>query len=141
MAVIENTGVIHIGFNTKDLEAALQFYCGLFGMQVQRQALAPEDLPEDAPLYPLRGKPFITWLTDGSSVIEIFSPLPGREPNRITGNSLGFTHFAIGVPDVAAAVAALKEAGVTIDSEPAPGTPQPAWIRDPDGNRIELMGK
>ena len=141
MAIIENSGVIHIGFNTADLDAALRFYCGLFGMQVQRQAIAPEDLPEDAPLYPLRGKPFITWLTDGATVLELFSPMPGRDANAVTANSLGFTHFAIGVPDVRAAVAALREAGVTIDSEPQEGGSQAAWIRDPDGNRIELMAK
>ena len=54
------TGVIHVGFYPADLDRALHFYCDLLGMKIQRQLLAPQELPENAPLYPLRGKPFIT---------------------------------------------------------------------------------
>ncbi len=140
MSTVPNTGIIHVGFNTKDLDAALAFYCGALGMPVLRQLTAPADLPEDAPLYPLRGKPFITYLQAGGGVVlELFSPLPGRDENRVTGNSIGFTHLALGVPDMNAALEALRAIGAQIDSVPENGGGKAAWIRDPDGNRIEVM--
>ena len=36
------TNVDHIGINTTDMEATLQFYCGLLGMRLARTALTPE---------------------------------------------------------------------------------------------------
>jgi glyoxylase I family protein len=34
--------VDHIGINTNDMEATLQFYCGLLGMRLARTALTPD---------------------------------------------------------------------------------------------------
>jgi glyoxylase I family protein len=36
------TNVDHIGINTNDMEATLQFYCGLLGMRLARTALTPD---------------------------------------------------------------------------------------------------
>jgi len=36
------TKVDHIAINTHDMEATLQFYCGLLGMQLTRTALTPD---------------------------------------------------------------------------------------------------
>jgi lactoylglutathione lyase len=45
------------------------------------------------------------------------------------------------VDDLQATVAQLREAGVAIEREPKVGLDHnwQAWIRDPDGNPIELM--
>ena len=37
------------------------------------------------------------------------------------------------------AAKALRAAGVRVDSAPEPGRFGPAFVRDPDGNRVELM--
>ena len=134
------TGVIHVGFYPADLDRALHFYCDLLGMKIQRQLLAPQELPENAPLYPLRGKPFITYVEAQNGVIlEFFSPLPGREAPVDNQNRIGISHIAVGCADVPALVAQLRAEGVQIDSEPRPDGGA-AWVRDPDGNRVEIMG-
>ncbi len=136
-----HSGVIHIGYYTADLDATLHFYCDILGFELTRQGMVPEDEPEDSPRYPLRGKPFMTNLTDKKSgmVLEFFSPMPGREPPVDNANRIGCSHICLGVKDLQATVEVLRKEGVRIDSAPEPGQRGPAWIRDPDGNRIELM--
>ena len=52
----------------------------------------------------------------------------------------GFDHLALQVEDVDAAFAALRAAGVTVESEPRNFKQlRIAFIRDPDGNLIELV--
>jgi lactoylglutathione lyase len=57
----------------------------------------------------------------------------------------GFGHIALGVSDVYAAANALSVAGVKILRPPGPlkGAPTEtiAFLEDPDGYRIELVGK
>ena len=133
------TCVSHIGINTRDLDAALHFYKDILGMEISRQIVPAEDLPPESPLYAFRGRPFMTQLTaKGGVVIEIFSPTEGREEITINRNNFGMTHFCLDVTDMAEALRILKEENVTIESEPGP-TGGAAWIRDPDGNLIELM--
>lgn len=136
-----HTGLIHIGFYTADMDAAIHFYCDLLGMTLTRQAVVPEDTPPDSPRYPLRGKTFMMNITDPKSgmVLEFFAPVPGREPAVDMANRIGCSHIALGTQNLPELLKKLREAGVKIDSAPQPGSPGPAWIRDPDGNRIELM--
>jgi len=139
MAQFPYTCVSHIGINTRDLDAALHFYKDIIGMEITRQIVPADDLPPESPLYAFRGRPFMTQLTaKGGVVIEIFSPTEGREEITINRNNFGMTHFCLDVTDMAEALRILKEENVTIESEPAP-TGGAAWIRDPDGNLIELM--
>lgn len=139
MAQFPYTCVSHIGINTRDLDAALHFYKDILGMEISMQIVPPEDLAPEAPLYAFRGKPFMTQLkAKGGVVIEIFSPAEGREEITINRNNFGMTHFCLDVTDMAEALRILKEENVTIESEPGPGGGA-AWIRDPDGNLIELM--
>ena len=92
-------------------------------------------------MYALRGKPFLTNIQDPQSgmVLEIFSPVPGRDPAVDNANRIGLSQVCLGTKNLPALLEKLRAAGVRIDSAPEPGKPGPAWIRDPDGNRIELM--
>lgn len=56
----------------------------------------------------------------------------------------GFGHFAIGVPDVAALVEAVRIGGGKVTREAGPlkfGTIIIAFVEDPDGYKIELIEK
>ena len=55
----------------------------------------------------------------------------------------GFGHVAIGVDDIYATCERLRSAGVKITREPGPmqhGTTVIAFVEDPDGYKIELIG-
>ena len=65
----------------------------------------------------------------------------GREEPYEIGT--GFGHLALGVNDIYAVCAELEEAGAKIPRKPGPmqhGTTHIAFIEDPDGYRIELIG-
>lgn len=54
----------------------------------------------------------------------------------------GFGHFAVGVPDVAAAVERIRAGGGKVTREAGPvkhGTTVIAFIEDPDGYKMELI--
>ncbi len=56
----------------------------------------------------------------------------------------GFGHVAIGVDDIYATCERLRSAGVNITREPGPmqhGTTVIAFVEDPDGYKIELIGR
>ena len=140
MDQLQHNGMLHIAFHSEHPDDLLAFYCGIFGMHVQRQRVLPEDLPETDPRYALRGKPAVIYLEDKSgAVLEIFALVPGSKPAVDAVDRVGFSHIAFAVPDLQASVAFLREKGVVIERAPAPGEPGPAFIRDPDGNRVELL--
>jgi lactoylglutathione lyase len=73
----------------------------------------------------------------GDRFIEVFPNGPAPDPDR-RGS---YRHLCLLTDDIHAEVARLKEAGVAIERGPTVGLDHnwQAWIRDPDGNPIELM--
>jgi lactoylglutathione lyase len=73
----------------------------------------------------------------GDRFIEVFPNGPAPDPNR-RGS---FMHLCLVVDDLRATVETFQKKGVTIEQEPKVGLDHnwQAWIRDPDGNPIELM--
>lgn len=79
----------------------------------------------------------IVFIDVGSTMIELV-PNPKRAPRPDGMN--GFDHLALHVDDVDAAFAALRAAGVVFESEPRNFQElRIAFLRDPDGNLIELV--
>ena len=69
---------------------------------------------------------------------------PAREGEDLvapTRRTFGADHFGLEVPDVDAAVAAMRSRGVTIEVEPwdFSSTSRIAFVRGPDNVRIELV--
>lgn len=110
-----------------DMERTLQFYCGRLGMNVVMDRT-------DADGY----RNVFVAFTGGGARIE-FGMRPSVRPNVAAGN--GFDHIALETPDVAAAVARLRDEGVAIVREVkrAQSGALIALITDPDGYRIELI--
>jgi lactoylglutathione lyase len=126
--------LLHTMLRVGDLQRSIDFYTEVLGMQLLRTTQRPEQKYDLA---------FIGY---------------GRNPEHaeieLTYNhgvdryDLGtaYGHIAIGVPDVAATCAALREKaqrfGGAITREPGPvkgGTTVIAFITDPDGYKIELI--
>jgi lactoylglutathione lyase len=90
----------------------------------------------------------------GDEAINVFLALPGDDTAlELTYNhgvesydlGTGYNHIALGVEDLEGALAALAEQGILPEKPPyRPGGrsegPLIAFVRDPDGYRIELIG-
>jgi len=115
----------HAAFAAHDLERALAFYAKLGIHEAFR--LNRED-----------GSLMLIYLhVAGDRFIEVFPNGPAPDPNR----KGSFMHLCLLTDDLHATVAQLRESGIVIEREPKVGLDHnwQAWIRDPDGNAIELM--
>ena len=119
------TDLGHAAFAAHDLERSLEFYARL-GMH-EAFRLNHED-----------GSLMLVYLhIAGDRFIEIFPGGPAPDPDR-RGS---FMHLCLLTGDLHATVEQLRQRGVVIEQEPKVGLDHnwQAWIRDPDGNSIELM--
>jgi lactoylglutathione lyase len=124
--------LLHTMLRTGDLDRAIAFYTDVLGMKLLRR----KDYPE--------GKFTLAFIGYGdeadNTVIELTYNwgVSQYEP----GNAYG--HIAIEVDDVYAACAAAKTKGARIVRDAGPmnaGKTVIAFIADPDGYFIELIGK
>jgi lactoylglutathione lyase len=119
------TDIGHAAFAAHDLERALAFYAEL-------------GIHESFRLNRDDGSLMLIYLhVAGDRFIEVFPNGPAPDPNR----KGSFMHLCLLTDDLHAAVAQLRESGIVIEREPKVGLDHnwQAWIRDPDGNPIELM--
>ncbi len=119
------TDLGHTAFGVHDLEASLAFYAKLGLGEAFR--LNRED-----------GSLMLVYLhLGGDRFLELFPNGPEPAPDRVHS----FRHICLLTDDLRDAVEALRGRGVAIEKEPIEGLDGnlQAWIRDPDGNAIELM--
>jgi lactoylglutathione lyase len=123
--------ILHIMLRTTDLQRSIDFYTGILGMTLLRR----KDYPE--------GEFTLAFLGYGDesehSVIELTYNW-GVEQYDL-GNSYG--HIAIEVDDVYKAAERIKAQGGKILRDAGPmnaGTTIIAFVEDPDGYPIELIG-
>ena len=119
------TDIGHTAFAAHDLERSLAFYAKL-------------GIHEAFRLHREDGSLMLVYLhVAGDRFIEVFPGGPPPDPER-RGS---FLHLCLLTDDMEATVEHLRSEGVTIDREPKVGLDHntQAWIRDPDGNAIELM--
>jgi lactoylglutathione lyase len=122
---------MHTMLRVGDLERSIKFYTETLGMRLLRR----QDYPD--------GKFTLAFLGYGpepeNSVIE----LTYNWDTSAYAHGNAFGHIALGVPDAAAACAAIREKGGKILYEAAPMLFDKdiiiAFIEDPDGYAIELI--
>ena len=133
MSAIEIRGIDHVVLRVRDVDASLAFYCGVLGCREERRI-------ERLGLVQLRAGSGLIDLVDVASPLgEVGGAPPGEEARNVD-------HFALqlGDFDEGAIRARLEAAGV----EPgdvgqrygAQGMGPSMYIRDPDGNVVELKG-
>ena len=106
--------VHHISFAVRDLAKSLEFYQGLLGLE-----------PIERPNLGIAG----AWLAAGNGQVHLIQTPPGLSPLA--------NHDAFAIEDYAATLASLKARGLEVlETSPEQGQ---LWIRDPDGNVIELI--
>ena len=124
--------ILHTMLRTGDLQRSVDFYTDILGMQLLRQ----KDYPD--------GKFTLAFLGYGgeadNTVIEL--TYNWGVDSYDMGNAYG--HIAIEVDDVYAAADKIRAMGGKILREAGPmnaGTTIIAFVEDPDGYPIELIGK
>ncbi|HTY50589.1 MAG TPA: lactoylglutathione lyase [Steroidobacteraceae bacterium] len=124
--------LLHTMVRVGDLPRAIHFYTKVLGMQLLRTT----EMPSQG--YTLAFVGYGAGNKDGNAEIEL------TYNHGVAGYELGtaFGHFAISVPDVAAACERIRAAGGRVTREPGPvkgGTTVIAFVQDPDGYKIELI--
>ncbi|MBV1884881.1 MAG: lactoylglutathione lyase [Gammaproteobacteria bacterium] len=124
--------ILHTMLRVGDLDRSIGFYTEVLGMTLLRK----NDYPEGE--FTLA---FVGYGSEGdSSVIELTHNWGTSDYDM--GN--GFGHIAIAVPDVYQACEKIRDKGGQIVREPGPmmhGSTILAFVKDPDGYMIELLGK
>ncbi len=119
---------LHVMIRVKDLEKSLDFYTKLLDMNLVRTIML-----EDAALYFLSD-------VDGQTQIELTANFETPENGYEQGNAFG--HFAFGVPSMDEFTKKLHSLGYEYLYEPfhmREAGSKIAFIKDPDGNEIEII--
>ncbi|MFH0993738.1 MAG: VOC family protein, partial [bacterium] len=118
-------GIAHLAFQVADMDLAVRFYEKL---GFKKKFVLRDDT----------GKPWIVYLQIGANqFIELFY---AHEPLVLRPEITGYQHLCIEVTDIHGVAADLTRKGIAIDHPVTLGLDHnfQCWIRDPDGNRIEL---
>lgn len=102
----------HVGIAVDDLDAALEFYAGALGLEVE----ASEDVPSQG----VRAH----FVRVGSAALELLEATAEESPVRrfVDRRGAGLHHVTLRVDDIAAALARLKARGVRlVDETPREG--------------------
>jgi lactoylglutathione lyase len=116
---------------TGDLDRSIDFYTNVLGMKLLRR----KDYPEGK--FTLA---FVGYGDESSHAVIELTYNWGVERYEM---GTGFGHIAIGVGDVYAACNEIRRRGGTVIREAGPmkgGTSVIAFVSDPDGYKIELIG-
>jgi lactoylglutathione lyase len=123
---------LHTMIRVGNLDRSVDFYTRLLGMKELRR----RDVPEGK--YTLAFLGYDDGNASGGGEIELTYNYGVERYEQ--GNAFG--HLAVGVPDVAGAVEAIRDGGGKVTREPGPvkfGTTVIAFVEDPDGYKIELI--
>ena len=115
----------HVHLKVADIERALDFYCRVLGFELQQRMGDSAAFVSAGGYHHHLG--FNTWQSKGGS-----PPPPGYT---------GLFHVAIRYPDrrsLADALRRLVAAGVPLDGASDHGVSEALYLRDPDGNGVEL---
>ena len=115
----------HVHLKVADLERALAFYCGVLGFELMQRYGDNAAFVSAGGYHHHIG--LNTWESEGGS-----PPPPG---------TTGLYHLALLYPTRATLADALRrliKAGVTLDGASDHGVSEALYLRDPDGNGVEL---
>lgn len=115
----------HVHLKVADLERALEFYCGVLGFELTQRFGRNAAFVSAGGYHHHIG--LNTWESEGGP------PPPAR--------STGLYHLAILYPtrsDLADALLRLRRAGISLDGASDHGVSEALYLRDPDGNGVEL---
>ncbi len=123
--------ILHTMLRVGDLDRSLDFYTRVLGMKLLRR----KDYPDGK--FTLA---FVGYGDESAAAVLELTHNWGVDKYEL---GTGYGHVALGVDDVHAAVEKIRAAGGKVVREPGPmkhGSTMLAFVEDPDGYRIELLG-
>ena len=127
------TGVSHLAFITRDLEATVRFYRDLLGL---RLCMSMADAATKHYFFQLTERDSIAFF-----VWDEATPIVEKRPGVATGAPRGFDHVALGVSskrDLLAMRERLDAAGVSVEGPIDHGLGWSIYFKDPNNIDIEL---
>lgn len=145
-------GIDHLNIVVTDLARSLRFYCDVLGFtQTHEARLEGEWIERIVGLRGVKARAVFIVAPTGEPRIELlcYEAPRGQAPvENSRANTVGLRHLAFRVDDMAATVAQLRAAGVTLFSDPvrvpggvvkfAAGDKTLVYFLDPDGVLLEL---
>jgi len=125
MAIDPRVDIGHVHLKVADIERSLAFWCGVLGFEVQARYGAEAVFISAGGYHHHIG--LNTWESKGA----------GPPPR----GSTGLYHVAVRYPDrrtLADALRRVNAAGVPVDGASDHGVSEAVYLRDPDGNGVEL---
>lgn len=123
--------ILHTMLRVGHLQKSINFYTQVLGMKLLRQ----HDYPE--------GKFTLAFIGYGDEATNTVIELTYNYGVESYDLGKGYGHIALGCDDVYATCKKIRAAGGRITREPGPmmhGTTILAFVEDPDGYKIELLG-
>jgi lactoylglutathione lyase len=123
---------MHTMIRVLDLDKSIAFYTEVLGMKLLRRDDYPGGKFTNA---------FVGYGPEDTHAVVELTLNWGRDAPYDVGT--GFGHLALGVNDIYAVCAELEKRGAKIPRKPGPmqhGTTHIAFVEDPDGYKIELIG-
>ncbi|MCG8612866.1 MAG: lactoylglutathione lyase [Pseudomonadales bacterium] len=124
--------LLHTMLRVTDLEKSIDFYQNVFGMSLLRR----KDYPE--------GRFTLAFMGYGSEAENTVIEFTHNWDTNAYDLGSAYGHIAIEVEDVYAACDKIKALGGNVVREAGPmkhGTTILAFVKDPDGYMVELLGK
>ena len=124
----------HIGIYTSNPDLLIDFYCSRLDFSLSRDIVLPSSITE--PIFGLCDDCRLIKLELENTVIELFVPVntPLEQKNDIRP---GYNHWGFSVGDRMTYVEELRKKGIPV-IEVNVGTHPVFFIKDPEGNRIEI---
>jgi lactoylglutathione lyase len=123
--------ILHTMLRVGNLQKSIDFYTQVLGMKLLRQ----QDYPD--------GKFTLAFIGYGEEATHTVIELTYNYGVESYDLGNGYGHIALGCDDVYATCAKIRAAGGKVTREPGPmmhGTTILAFVEDPDGYKIELLG-
>jgi catechol 2,3-dioxygenase-like lactoylglutathione lyase family enzyme len=131
----------HYGLNVSDMDEALAFYSDLLGLEVDRQFPISEVQGDIVGVDGVEGD--IAFLDAGGFSIELISydaPPNDNVHETAAGHDVGVAHLCLEVDDVWSLYEELRsDAEFVAPPQTVGNDAQITYMRDPDGNYVELM--